>query len=90
MQELRVKIFGRVQMVMFRDFVQRKARSIKLVGHVKNLPDGSVEVIAQGERHALEGLLEKLRHGPILSRVDKIDVEWRDATGRYGDFIIVR
>ena len=54
-------IEGRVQMVMFRDFAQRKARSFDLVGWVKNLPDGSVEVVAQGEPDTLKQYIEALQ-----------------------------
>ena len=64
-------------MVMFRDFTQRKARSLGLVGWVRNLPDGTVEVLAQGERDPLEKLLTKLHRGPLLARVEIIKVEWR-------------
>lgn len=88
-EELHCIIAGRVQMVMFRDFTQRKARSLGVSGWVKNLPDGTVEVLSQGERPALEELLRKLRRGPILARVEDVRAEWREATDRYGDFSIM-
>ncbi|HRY52743.1 MAG TPA: acylphosphatase [Candidatus Portnoybacteria bacterium] len=82
-------IFGRVQLVMFRDFTQRKAKSLGLVGTVKNLPDGSVFVVAEGEEEKLARLLEKLKKGSLLSRVDKLEEKWLPATGEFINFKIV-
>ncbi len=90
MQEVLVGVFGRVQMVMFRDFAQRKARKLKLVGYVRNLRDGSVEVLAQGEKVILERYLEKLHKGPILAHVERVEVIWRDPTARYDAFTLIR
>lgn len=85
MMELHAIVRGRVQLVMFRDFAQRKARGLVLTGYVKNLTDGSVEVVAQGERAALETFIAKLRRGSILSRVEKVDVEWCASPSRTFD-----
>jgi acylphosphatase len=76
-------------MVMFRDFAQRKARGFDLVGWVKNLPDGSVEVVAQGEPDTLRRYIELLHEGSILSRVDSVAVDWRAPSGHFDDFTIV-
>ena len=57
-------------MVMFRDFVMRKARKLRITGHVENLRDNSVLVTAEGEELALKQFVEDLHKGPILSRVD--------------------
>lgn len=89
MQErLHATVSGRVQMVMFRDFTQRKASGLKLTGEVRNLSDGTVEVIAEGAREQLETLLEKLHHGPILAHVESITTSWLPATGAYTTFRI--
>ena len=72
---LECKITGRVQLVMFRDFVQRKATKLGITGTVKNNPDGSVSVVAEGERRQLNELLEFIRKGSLLSRVDAVGVE---------------
>jgi acylphosphatase len=78
---------GRVQGVGFRDYVETRARFLRLAGHVRNLPDArSVEVIAEGPRTSLEQLIAHLREGPRMSRVDGVDVEWREPTGEYRDF----
>jgi len=67
---------GRVQGVGFRAFVRRQALDLRLDGYVENLPDGRVEVVAEGERSELEHLLVKLRTGPAHAEVDDIDVTW--------------
>jgi acylphosphatase len=78
---------GRVQGVGFRDYVEMRARFLRLAGYVRNLPDGrAVKVIAEGPRDALEQLIEHLREGPAMSRVDAVDVEWGAPTGEYRDF----
>ena len=88
-EEIHCRIEGRVQMVMFRDFAQRKARGLDLVGWVRNLQDGTVEVVAQGEPDTLKQYIEKLHEGSILSRVDSVSVDWRPPSGHFDDFTIV-
>jgi len=89
MQEIRCTITGKVQMVMFRDFILRHARSLGIRGTVENLDDGSVEVIAQGKEEKLKKLVELLHKGPFLARVIRVDVEWRKPTGSFESFSIV-
>lgn len=69
---VRMVISGRVQGVSFRYFTRREAQRLGLVGQVRNLPSGEVEVRAQGEAEALELFRQRLRHGPPASRVDDI------------------
>ena len=84
---LRAILRGRVKGVGFRDFVYTRARILGVTGYVRNLADGlSVEVIAEGQRSELEHLLEYLREGPRLSRVDGIESEWGEATDAYDRF----
>jgi acylphosphatase len=84
---VRAVVRGRVQGVGFRDYVETRARLLRLAGRVRNLPDGrSVEVIAEGPHEALVQLIEHLREGPGTSRIDAVDVEWRAPTGEYQDF----
>jgi acylphosphatase len=83
----RAVVRGRVQGVNFRDYVLTHARFLGLTGYVRNLPDGrSVEVVAEGPRPELEQLLDHLREGPRMSRVDAVDVECGEPTGGYGHF----
>lgn len=88
-EEIYCRIEGRVQMVMFRDFAQRKARGLEVVGWVKNLPDGTVEVVAQATPDTLKEYIAMLHEGSILSRVDSVAVDWRAPSGHFDDFIIV-
>lgn len=89
MKEIYVRVFGRVQLVMFRDFAQRKARGLGVTGYVRNLSDGSVEVLAQGEETALASFVEKLHRGPMLARVDNVEVTWRESEKRFEAFDIL-
>lgn len=88
-EEIRCIVSGKVQGVMYRDFVARHARHLALTGYVKNTPDFTVEVVAQGHDDKLEKLIERLHKGPFLARVSKVDVEWREPSGTYRSFDIV-
>ena len=88
-QEILCRIYGKVQMVMFRDFVQRNARMLELSGYVRNDADGSVEILAQGGKEKLQQLVECLKKGPLLASVLRVDVEWRAASEQRDGFKIV-
>ena len=79
-------IYGRVQGVFFRDFVARRATELGLTGYVRNLPDGSVEVLTEGERKQLERLIGYLKVGPSAARVEKVVTSWLEYTGSYSRF----
>ena len=85
----RAWVSGRVQGVGFRDFACRSARQLGLVGYVRNLPDGRVEVVAEGSEEQLQAFLEQLRRGPAAARVSGVEVHWQPASGRWHDFDIV-
>lgn len=94
-ERIEAVVSGRVQGVMYRDFTCRTARGLQLVGEVKNLPDGTVRVVAEGPRAALEELVQKLHVGPRLSfkivpvgKVESVSVSWLAATGSYRSFEI--
>ena len=82
-------VSGRVQGVGFRWFVLRNARALGLVGAVANLPDGSVRVVAEGERGDLESLAALLEEGPPASGVARVELRWGEATGSYREFSVV-
>jgi len=88
-KEFRAIVRGRVQLVMYRDFAARTARRLGVSGTVRNLPDGSVEIVAQGAPSALAAYLERLRRGPLLSKVEHVDAEWQEPTEALRDFEIV-
>jgi acylphosphatase len=78
----RFLVRGRVQGVGFRWFVEREAHILQVAGWVRNNPDGTVEVLAQGTRDQLAGLHSRLREGPRAARID--DVEVSDAEPERG------
>ncbi len=82
------RIRGRVQGVGFRYFVYKKAISLGLTGYVKNLFDGDVEVIAEGSQQLLSTLLDYLKQGPPMSRVEFVETDYRIASGEYLSFEI--
>ncbi|MEO8456777.1 MAG: acylphosphatase [Chloroflexota bacterium] len=85
---IRAIVRGHVQGVGFRDYVESLARTLGLSGYVRNELDGrAVEVIAEGPRAKLEQLIERLRSGPRMSRVDAVGVDWGEATGEYDGFV---
>lgn len=87
-ERLEAVVKGRVQMVMFRDYTQRKASSLKLTGEVRNRSDGTVFVIAEGPHAVLEKLVQKLHRGSMLSHVESVEVMWIPTTGEYSTFAI--
>lgn len=79
-------VYGRVQAVGFRAFVIDTAHRLGIKGWVRNRWDGTVEVVAEGERPALDRLLASLKVGPRMAGVEKVDVEWQEATGEFYGF----
>ena len=77
---------GRVQGVGFRAFVVENAVVIGAVGWARNRWDGSVEVMAEGDRETLEKLLAVLQRGPRVSKVTQVDQEWGAASGEFRSF----
>ena len=74
---------------MFRDFARRKARKHGLTGFVRNLPDNTVEVIAEGREEHLKKFIEALREGPVLADVSGVEVSWwSGANEEFKDFEI--
>lgn len=88
MERAVLKIFGRVQGVLFRFSTARKARQIGLMGWVKNESDGIVEIVAEGEEGELKKLINWCQTGPLFAKVDSLEVKWDKATGEFKDFII--
>ncbi len=77
---------GRVQGVGYRAFTVRVATQRGLLGGVKNLDDGRVELEAEGPKDRILSLIEELKIGPVAARVTAVQVEWVNATGRHADF----
>jgi acylphosphatase len=85
---LQATVYGYVQRIFFRAFVARRASELGLTGYVRNLPQGTVEVLAEGERKRLEELLSHLKVGPLGARVEKVVTNWSGYTGSYAGFNI--
>ena len=81
-------VYGRVQGVFFRAFTIRWAEDLGLVGYVRNLPDGALEVRAEGAKEQLERLISCLSTGPPAAKVEKIAAKWLEYTGNYSKFSV--
>jgi acylphosphatase len=83
---LKATVRGRVHGVFFRAFVHKRADELNLSGYARNMPDGTVEVRAEGEKQQLEKLVGHLRVGPSAARVDEVLTNWAEYTGEYKGF----
>ncbi len=86
--EVHAVVTGRVQGVFFRAATQQEARNAGVRGWVRNLPGRQVETVLQGERAAVERILEFLRAGPPGANVTGVDVSWRTPGETYRGFDI--
>jgi len=84
----RILVSGRVQGVFFRDHTRRWASALNLTGWVRNLRDGRVEAMVEGDKKKIEELISKMEIGPPLSRVEEIKVSWEEYRGEFEDFRI--
>jgi acylphosphatase len=83
-------VLGTVQGVGYRYYAEREANRLGLAGYVRNKPDGSVEVVAEGDENVLKGFISLLRTGPSSSEVTDIKFSLVPATGEYYDFSVRR
>jgi len=83
-----VLVTGRVQGVFFRTETQDEAMRHNVAGWVRNLPDGRVEAIFEGDKENVDRLIEFCRRGPPGARVTRVDVSWEDYTGEFKGFRI--
>lgn len=86
LSRLHAVVHGRVQGVNFRYYTQREARELGLTGYVRNLWDGSVEVVAEGQRDALERFLAFLHVGPRSALVTQVDSRWSAPNNAFDRF----
>ncbi len=87
-KQVRLNISGFVQGVLFRASAQNAAQKLKLSGSVRNLPDGSVEVIAEGEEAFLNRLIEWCQKGPPGAKVDNVSIFWKEPEKHFSGFDI--
>ena len=83
-------ISGRVQKAGFRDFIDEIAFDLNLDGYVKNLDDGTVEIVCEGEEGPIRDFLEKINIIQYPIRVENIDVVYKDPTWEYKTFEVIR
>jgi len=90
MVKKRVQVYysGRVQGVGFRFTAERIANQLELVGWVKNLEDGGVELVCEGEEPVVSELLDKIKNGIMKSYIRNTRVSWNEATGEFNSFEI--
>ncbi|MEN8007953.1 MAG: acylphosphatase [Candidatus Krumholzibacteriota bacterium] len=88
MERVEITVRGRVQGVAFRWYTQKQALSLGLTGWVRNRPDGSVQMVAEGSRRDLEIFCNWAKRGPDHARVDHQEVFWSEAAGKFDDFLI--
>lgn len=86
----RVIIQGTVQGVFFRQFVKENADKMGLRGFVRNLSDGNVEIVVEGEGETIERFLGVMRKGPEHSQIRNMIVEEKKWSGDFNEFKILR
>ena len=86
MRRVCIVVHGSVQGVLFRANAKRIALSLGLKGYAKNMPDGSVEVVAEGIEDKLKELIEFCKKGPEMAEVKKLDVKFEKAGNEFDGF----
>ncbi|MHA1869082.1 MAG: acylphosphatase [Candidatus Heimdallarchaeaceae archaeon] len=87
-KRIEVKVTGIVQGVCFRAYTRDFAKRIGVNGYVRNLVDGSVEIVAEGEEEKLWELIKFAKRGPPSARVYNIDVKWTENLNQFNNFTI--
>jgi acylphosphatase len=87
---VRLRVEGRVQGVFFRASTQDRATELGVNGWVRNCPDGSVEVAAEGARSQIDDLIAWCRHGPRGAQVSEVEIQWEEFKGEFADFRVTR
>ncbi len=86
MKRLRLIVSGRVQGVGFRWASQKAARQLGVHGYVRNLPNGDVEIVAEGDDSAVTNMITWARKGPTWSRVDNLQLHDLPGPAEYAEF----
>ena len=87
MKRCHVYLRGRVQGVWFRGSTREEAVRLGVTGWVRNLPDGRVELVAEGEDALVDALVEWCRRGgPPMARVDDLEISWEAPSGSFTEF----
>ena len=84
MKRARVRVAGRVQAVGFRYSAQQRARSLGVDGWIRNLPDGAVEAVFEGDDEHVDSMVEWCRRGPAGATVTDLETRWEQPAGETG------
>ena len=87
-KEVYAKIHGNVQGVSFRQFARNKALELSVTGYVKNMPDGSVDIIGQGEEEKVKAFVEAISAGPEEAEVESLELVWGKPSSDFATFTI--
>lgn len=87
-ERVHLTISGRVQGVGFRASTRRQANRYGLTGWVRNLANGDVEAVVEGNEDDLKELISWARSGPRLARVNDLEANWKDHTGEFDSFSV--
>lgn len=88
MQDAHLMIRGFVQGVGYRKWARKIAQNEGITGWVRNLPDGSVEALLQGDKATIEKVIAEYKKGPFLSEIEEVDVVWEEQKESFEDFTI--
>ena len=83
-----IRVVGIVQGVMYRQDARRKAAGMGLLGWIKNEPDGSVLITAEGNKNDLTKFIEWCKHGTPTAEVEEVLCDWGEASGEFTKFYI--
>lgn len=86
---LRILVSGRVQGIGYRNYVRRRAEGLGIGGWVRNLSDGTVEVLAEGESDKVEQLLDVCSRGPPLAKVSNVEVRRETPKFEFAAFTVI-
>ncbi len=88
MHQFRILVTGNVQGVSYRRFAKTWADNIGIKGWCRNLDDGRVEILAEGSKEDIDRFGDKLKEGPLLSKVSDVDIKHEPKTSQFSSFVI--
>lgn len=87
MQQVKILVKGKVQGVFFRKNTRQEADKLGLKGYAKNLDEGHVEIVAQGEEQGVKALIDWCYQGPEMAEVKEVDIKYEEIDKEYENFI---